>query len=267
MRIIGVIDLLSNRAVHARAGDRARYQPLESVAGSSIEPGNAMALADIYINGLGLSELYVADLDAILGAAAADRRTNAEARQAGLVRRLVALGVPLWLDAGIRSIDQARQAIQPGVAHLIVGLETLSSFEALDTMCSTLDAARIAFSLDLKDGEPISPRRHGAGAPDGARLPEAIAARAAGAGAAAVIVLDLARVGTGSGPDFNLIVRIRQAIPNTLLLAGGGVRSYEDVVRLADSGCDGALVATALHNSRLTAAGVIAAKRLGARSI
>jgi phosphoribosylformimino-5-aminoimidazole carboxamide ribotide isomerase len=260
MRIIGVIDLLSNRAVHARAGDRARYQPLESIAGSSIEPGNAMALADIYINGLGLSELYVADLDAILGAAAADRRTNAEARQAGLVRRLGALGVPLWLDAGIRSIDQARQAIQPGVAHLIVGLETLSSFEALDTMCSTLDAARIAFSLDLKDGEPIR-------TPDGARLPEAIAARAAGAGAAAVIVLDLARVGTESGPDFNLIARIRQAIPNTLLLAGGGVRSYEDVVRLADSGCDGALVATALHNGRITAAGVIAAKRLGARSI
>jgi phosphoribosylformimino-5-aminoimidazole carboxamide ribotide isomerase len=50
-----------------------------------------------------------------------------------------------------------------------------------------------------------------------------------------------------------------------MLLAGGGVRGYEDLARLADAGCDGALVATALHDGRLCAADVASAHRLQGR--
>ena len=35
------------------------------------------------------------------------------------------------------------------------------------------------------------------------------------------------------------------------LLAGGGVAGMEDLRRLAGAGCDGALVATALHSGRI----------------
>ena len=45
--------------------------------------------------------------------------------------------------------------------------------------------------------------------------------------------------------------RVRRAVPDVALLAGGGVRGPEDLQRLADAGCDGALVATALHDGRL----------------
>jgi phosphoribosylformimino-5-aminoimidazole carboxamide ribotide isomerase len=239
MRIIGVVDLLRNQAVRAEAGDRSRYRPVEAVAGSSIASGNAPALARAYIDRFGLDELYVADLDAILG----------RPPQSALVRRLGSFGVPLWLDAGTSSIEQARRVVQPGVAHLIVGLETLSSFEALDDICGAIIDPPVAFSLDLRHGEPIA-------SPGGEQRPEAIAARAAAAGATAVIVLELSRVGTGSGPDLATIARIRRAVPGTTLLAGGGVRGFDDLARLAESGCDGALVATALHDGRLTAADV-----------
>jgi phosphoribosylformimino-5-aminoimidazole carboxamide ribotide isomerase len=90
-----------------------------------------------------------------------------------------------------------------------------------------------------------------------------VASRAANAGVGAVIVLDLARVGTGAGLDFALIARVRESTPGQMLLAGGGVRGYEDLARLADAGCDGALVATALHDGRLCAADVTSAHRLG----
>jgi len=76
-------------------------------------------------------------------------------------------------------------------------------------------------------------------------------------------VIDLARVGTGAGLDFGLIARVRDAVPGLTLLAGGGVRGLEDCARLADTGCDGALVATALHDGRLGAADVAALQRLG----
>jgi len=44
------------------------------------------------------------------------------------------------------------------------------------------------------------------------------------------------------------------------LLAGGGVRDPGDLRELAQLGCTGALVATALHDGRLTAEDVAAAR-------
>ena len=49
--------------------------------------------------------------------------------------------------------------------------------------------------------------------------PHVVAARAAGAGVAAVIVIDLARVGTGTGLDLALIGRVREAVPGLTLLS------------------------------------------------
>ena len=96
MRIIGVVDLLAGRAVHARAGQRETYRPVQSVAGTAIESGDALALARTYVVHLGLTELYVADLDAIISGASQDT----------LVGAVAAVGVPLWLDAGVSSADR-----------------------------------------------------------------------------------------------------------------------------------------------------------------
>jgi uncharacterized protein related to proFAR isomerase len=62
-----------------------------------------------------------------------------------------------------------------------------------------------------------------------------------------VIVLDLARVGSGAGPDVAAIAEIHAAFPGLQLLAGGGVRDAADLRALARAGAAGALVATALH--------------------
>ena len=59
MRVIGVLDLLGGRAVHARAGRRDSYEPVRG--------GDGVALARWYMRDVGLTELYAADLDAILG--------------------------------------------------------------------------------------------------------------------------------------------------------------------------------------------------------
>ena len=126
--------------------------------------------------------------------------------------------MPLWLDAGVSSLDRARHALDLGAAHVVVGLETLQSFDALQTICAGIGGDRVAFSLDLRGGEPI------AGHDIPRETPERLAARAADAGAGSVIVIDLARVGTRVGLDFELIARVREAAPGLTLLAGGGVR-------------------------------------------
>jgi phosphoribosylformimino-5-aminoimidazole carboxamide ribotide isomerase len=247
MRVIGVLDLMNGLAVHARAtaGGRAAYQPVRMVAGVTLDPGDAIGLARVYLGVLGVRELYAADLDAILGG------EPQRLRIAGVAR----LGAPLWLDAGVRDAAGARDALAAGASRVIVGLETLPSFGALAEICRAVGGERVAFSLDLRDGAPVG--GDGAIAPGASVL--TLAAEAADAGAGAVIVLDLARVGTGGGVDVALMRRVRATVPRLALFAGGGVRGSDDLARLADAGCDGALVATALHDGRLGARAVAAA--------
>ena len=223
MRVIGVVDLRGGQAVHARAGKRDDYAPL----------GDAVELARTYVDRHGLSELYVADLDAIAGGPLASPA----------ITQLIAVGAPVWLDAGTSSLDGARNALDTAAAHLVVGLETLSSFAMLREICDGILGHRVAFSLDVRGGDPIGIAQGEAA--------EVVAARAGDAGVGAIIVLDLARVGTRSGLDLDLIARVRRAAPAVTLLAGGGVRGAEDLSRLADAGGDGALVATALLDGSL----------------
>ena len=240
--------MLGGQAVHARAGARENYPPVRQAAGSSIPSGDAYALAREYIDRLGIMEIYVADLDAIAG------RSGHEA----LIERIAALGM-LWLDAGVRSVDDARRAMDLGAAQVIVGLETLPSFETLGSICAAVGGERVAFSLDLRNGDPVVLAR---GDIPAGQTAESLVTGAADAGASTLIVIDLARVGTSRGLDAVLVDRVRTASPGLTLVAGGGVRGWSDLVRLAEAGCDGALVATALHEGAITAADIQAARTL-----
>jgi phosphoribosylformimino-5-aminoimidazole carboxamide ribotide isomerase len=251
VRIAGVVDLLAGRAVHARGGCRSTYHPVQSVGGTAIGPGDAHALARAYVDRLNVSELYAADLDALSGGPTQDP----------IIAALAAIGVPLLLDAAVTSIDAARHALALGADRAVVALETLPNYDALADICSAAGHDRIAFSLDLRDGHPITSDALGAGDP-----PDVVAARARDAGVSTVIVLDLARVGRGNGLDLALVARVRETTSGLTLLAGGGVRGLDDLTHLADAGCDGALVATALLDGRLSAEDVSAVRRYASRS-
>jgi len=242
VRIIGVIDLKDGLAVHARGGRRDDYAPVNAAAGVSID-GNPVALAHMYIETFGLDTIYVADLNAIAGDAPHDEA----------IRRLGALGASLMVDAGIRGAGDGHRLAVAGAGTTVVGLETLQSFDALSEM--RRGRSTIAFSLDLRQGIPIS-----GGAAKRGQSPEAIAAQAAGAGVDTIIVLDVARVGGNTGPDLSMLRRIGEAVPDIRVVAAGGVRDGDDLRALAAIGCDGVLVASALHDGRLTPADIRAVR-------
>jgi phosphoribosylformimino-5-aminoimidazole carboxamide ribotide isomerase len=242
VRIIGVVDLKDGQAVHARGGRRDEYVAVAEALGVTIA-GSPIALARLYRDQFHLAEVYVADLNAIAGSPP----------NCGVLSTVTDVGASLIVDAGVTSVDAARQVAR-AAQTIVVGLETLPSMQILAAICSGISNP-IAFSLDLREGLPIT-------RDSCAASPEEIAAQAVEAGADAILVLDVARVGTGAGPDLDMLRRIRQAAPAIPLLAGGGVRGLNDLRELANAGCDGALVATALHDGRLTRADVKAAKRL-----
>lgn len=241
MQLIPVTDLALGCAVHARGGDRARYRPVESVLLPADRPGDALALVRSYVATLGTRACYAADLDAICGAAL----------QRDLLRSLAAAVPRLWVDAGVGDADRARQAAEAGAALIVVGLETLRDMRDLASIVDAVGSSRTAFSLDLRDGRPM---RHPEACPvTDDDSPETIAMAAGESGAETLIVLDVARVGSGIGADLMLLERLRRRLPQVALVSGGGVSGRRDLERLADAGCDAALVASAFHDGRLGA--------------
>ena len=227
--------------MQARAGDRARYQPVDSVLTPG-RRGDAVALVQAYRDMVGARECYVADLDAIQGGES----------QRDLLRELARAAAParLLVDAGTATPLEVGQVLGLGAAAAVVGLETLRRFEDLSAMLSTAGPGRAIFSLDLRLGRALlSPEAAAAGLD--ALEPEELASRAVRAGVGALLVLDVGRVGTGGGVEVELLRRLHRRFPEVRLLAGGGVAGPEDLARLAEAGCSGALVATALHTGRI----------------
>jgi phosphoribosylformimino-5-aminoimidazole carboxamide ribotide isomerase len=238
VRVVGVIDLKDGTAVHAVRGERERYRPVRSVLAG--DDGDAVALARAFRSELGLDEVYVADLDAIGGGDGNPALLTALAREASIM-----------VDAGVTEPQRPRALLDLGAHRVIVGTETLSGPDALDRLLEELPAGAVVLSVDLRDGRLLSPDAQLAGLPALDAMRRLPAVREA-------IVLDLARVGSGAGPDVELIAAIHAAFPDLELLAGGGVRHVEDLRALDAAGAAGALVATALHS------GVIARRELAA---
>jgi uncharacterized protein related to proFAR isomerase len=66
-----------------------------------------------------------------------------------------------------------------------------------------------------------------------------------------VIVMTLARVGSGVGPDLERFAAIRSIAGGREIYAAGGVRDAADLSALKAAGASGALIATALHERRI----------------
>lgn len=238
MRIIPVLDVKGGFVVRAVAGRRAEYHPVLSRLTASARP---LDVARAFRFHFGLSDLYLADLDALAGGQPA----------LALCTELHRDGFRLWVDAGLRDAGSAAPLVSAGVGGLVFGLETLAGPAALAEACR-LFGSRVIFSLDLKAGEPL-------GDPavwDGADAP-AIARRAIACGAQTLIMLDLARVGVGGGTGTEeLCRRVTAACPQVEVFVGGGVRGVEDLRRLKECGVAGALVASALHDGSLRREGL-----------
>ncbi len=247
--ILPVIDLLQGQVVAARAGRRSTYQPLQSPLANDARP---KSIAAAYASQLKLDQVYVADLDAIHGAAPAW----------AIYEQIAAQGLQLWIDAGaglpasvaaLAARSGAGQPFQP-----IVGLETLASRQALHEILHAVERQRVVVSLDLRHGRPwtkVETWRRG-------RSIE-VAKDLLDMGVERMILLDVSRVGRGAGVGTRKLLReIRRRNKVVELYCGGGIQSIEQVRQLRQEGCDGVLIGTMLHTGKLNAATLREMERL-----
>ena len=249
-RLIPVLDILNGQVVHAIAGRRHEYRPLESKLVQSTDP---QTVAEALLYATGAEDLYIADLNAIQG--------NAQPSEK-LEKLLESTMEPVWLDGGFGSKRRLSSLPRLPHSHLcpIVAFETCGTPESLAFSPEEPgDVGRfspsrhkcVGFSIDLRAGELIGDWQ--AWRLRDSRDALGLAREVIRRGYQHLIVLDLARVGMGNGCGTQDLLRaIRTEFPEIELIAGGGVKSWEDIDHLGECGVDAVLVASSLHDLRIT---------------
>jgi uncharacterized protein related to proFAR isomerase len=209
--------------VHAHMGRRDEYRPIETPLSPTSDPVDvARGLLRVHP----FATLYVADLDAIA--------RNGD-NHAALARLRAAFPqVTLWVDNGICDCCSARDWLEAGWGQLVLGSETQRDCTVVHHLAGD---ARVVLSLDFRGPTFQGPR---ALLDDAACWPQK------------VIAMTLARIGSDAGPDLERLCAIRDAAPGRQVYAAGGVRDAADLVSLKRADIAGALVASSLHEGRLT---------------
>jgi phosphoribosylformimino-5-aminoimidazole carboxamide ribotide isomerase len=221
------IDLLGGRVVRLRQGDYAD----ETVYGS-----DAIAVAREFA-AAGARWIHVVDLDAAKSGDAVNRPVVAAIASALAGEASVQTG------GGVRSIDDARELADAGVARVVMGSAAVRD-PALVEAASEL--VPVAVGLDHRDGEIAV---HGWTEGSGLLLDDAYSWFPT---AEVFVITDIGRDGMLAGPDLDGLTR-SAALAGAPVIASGGVSSLDDVVALAQiANLGGVITGKALYEGRFT---------------
>jgi len=228
-RIIFVMDLKDGVVVHARKGEREKYEPVHRF--SSVVDASEPAYVVKKVNP---TEVYIADLDKIMGKG--DNKVK--------IREIRAFVRDIMLDFGVRSVKDAFEAVE-FADNIVLGTET-ASLELIDAVVGSVPSGvHVSVSIDILRGQVLARDR---------KLrefePLQLVKMLNEYALKDVILLNLDKVGTKWGVDADFYgSAVAKSSHN--ILCGGGVRGCEDLIKLKDVGVSGALVATAIHDGSI----------------
>ncbi|MFN8636404.1 MAG: 1-(5-phosphoribosyl)-5-[(5-phosphoribosylamino)methylideneamino]imidazole-4-carboxamide isomerase [Chloroflexota bacterium] len=226
--VIPAIDLQGGRCVRLVQGDFA-----QSTVYGDDPPGMAKRW-----EAAGASRIHVVDLD---GA------KEGGPRQLAVVAEIVkAVGVPVQLGGGMRTIADIEAALAAGVDRAIVGTKAIEDPSFVDEALARF-GARIGIGIDAKDGR-VAVRGwvdvSDVGAVDLART-------MAQKGARTIVYTDIGRDGMLIGPNVEAMRRMAEAVPEIAVIASGGVGALQDVLDLAATGTVGVIVGKAIYTGNV----------------
>jgi phosphoribosylformimino-5-aminoimidazole carboxamide ribotide isomerase len=185
----------------------------------------------------GAQWLHVVDLDG----AFTGRSANGPALAA-----ICALGVPVQTGGGIRSLADIAARFALGAARVIVGTLALERPDLVRAACQAYPG-QIACGIDARGGRAATLGWTQGTETDALELAQSLRA----AGAACVIYSDIGRDGTLQGPNLPETQRLCQAA-GLPVIGSGGVAALDDLRRLRQAGCQGAIIGKALYEGAFT---------------
>ncbi|PKO46162.1 MAG: nickel transporter [Betaproteobacteria bacterium HGW-Betaproteobacteria-22] len=227
MHIIPVIDLLNGEVVHAKQGNRQRYQSIQSQLTHSSKPLDVVAALLEYFP---FKQLYIADLNAI-------QKLSHAPNNYTIIENITSdyPELELWVDAGIRSTIELGLWEKLNV-RLILGSENFSDLSVYLAIKHQINSPFI-LSLDYM--------------PNGYQGPLDLIKNTQH-WPRDVILMSLNHVGAELGINIGLLETFKAHTSSYHLYAAGGVRNIDDLELLKKSGVHGALTATALHFKKLS---------------
>jgi phosphoribosylformimino-5-aminoimidazole carboxamide ribotide isomerase len=227
--VIPAIDLRDGKCVRLRQG-RADDETVFS--------DDPVAMARRWVE-LGARRLHVVDLD---GAFAG------EPRQTALVAEIVRAATPVDVEVGggLRDLRAIETVLAAGARWAVVGTRAALDHRFLKDVCAA-HGTRLIVAVDAR-GERVAVKGWTETTED---TVTDVGRRAADAGAAALLYTDIARDGTGDGPNVEATAALARALAIPVL-ASGGVGRVDDLVRLARiPGVAGTVVGRALYTGAI----------------
>ena len=223
MIILPAIDLKDGAVVRLYKGS---FDTVHQVATDPVTVARAFQEA-------GATWIHMVDLD---GARDGVRR-NAQ-----LVQAVATLGLQVELGGGIRSMEDLKAVFALGVTRAVIGSAAVSNPELVAQAIATYGADRIAVGIDARDGKVKTAGWEvdsGLDYLDFARQME-------GLGVKIIIFTDIETDGMLSGPSFDRLQQLQQAV-SCQLIASGGVSCNQDIVDLEHMGVYGAIIGKAYY--------------------
>lgn len=239
MILYPAIDLKEGRCVRLLRGEMATAMVFA-------EDPAAQAAAFV---AAGAEWLHVVDLDGAFEGRAVNR--------AAVAAILGAVGVPVQLGGGIRSLAAVEGWMAAGVARVILGTAAVRD-PGLVREAARAFPGRVAVGIDARAGRVAV-----AGWAEETELSALeLARRVADAGIAAIVHTDIERDGAMGGPNVAATAALARAVP-VPVIASGGVSSLDDLRALKASGAplDGVIAGRALYDGRIALAEAVALLR------
>jgi len=227
------IDIQGGKAVRLVQGD---FDAQTVYADSPFEAARAWVEA-------GARYLHVVDLD---GA------RKGSPQNLGHVEQIAgALGVPVQVGGGLRSVQAVRDAFEAGVARVILGTAAFTDIDFLDEVVGEF-AERTVVSIDTRGGFVST-----AGWTQTTTLPAAdVIERMQDRGVRTFVFTNVDKDGMLEGPDLEEVRRIAEVVRGRFMYSGG-IGRREDLQALAalrQVNLTGVIVGKALYERRFTVA-------------
>lgn len=236
MILYPAIDIRHGACVRLTQGDFAR---------ETVYDQDPLAVAKRY-EVEGAEWLHVVDLDAALEGVPRNRH---------LVEEVIAsVSVPVQASGGIRDDESLDFLIAAGAARVVLGTRALTDPPFIAGAVERHEHA-VAVGLDVR-GTTLQAR----GWTEEAGELWPTLARLTAAGVSRFVVTDVARDGTLTGPNLDLLREVMER-SDRAVIASGGVSSLQDLRALAGSGAEGAIVGKALYAGAFTLPEALAAAR------
>jgi phosphoribosylformimino-5-aminoimidazole carboxamide ribotide isomerase/phosphoribosylanthranilate isomerase len=227
LELLPAIDVKSGRAVRLFQGEFEK----ESAYGSPLEVAQEFVTA-------GAEWIHLVDLDAAFGVG-----SNFDL----LAEVIKSVDIKVELSGGIRDDASLRRALGTGCKRINLGTAALENPEWTAEVIKEF-GDRIAVGLDVR-GHTLAARGW---TKEGGNLFETIE-RLDRDGCARYIVTDVAKDGTLTGPNLDLLKEVCAATDKPVV-ASGGISKLEDLIALHDLttiGVEGAIVGKAIYSGNL----------------